>query len=157
MDCIYCRTYGAGKGHTIEWLYQNDLFPFDAFVNVDPDKIRNLLPEFNTYIQYNISTAGSLTQKEVGYISEILSYDALKDGRNVLVDGSLRNTHWYLEYFRNLREEFPIIKIAIIEVTAKRSTVLARAAKRALVTGRVVPEHIILDSMENIPVSHLYY
>jgi len=35
----------------------------------------------------------------------------------VLVDGSLRNAHWYLEYFRNLRDKFPIIKIAILVST----------------------------------------
>ena len=43
-----------------------------------------------------------------------MSYDALQKGKNVLVDGSLRNAHWYLEYFRNLRDKFPIIKIAIL-------------------------------------------
>ena len=34
---------GAGKGHTIQWLFEKNLFPFDAFVNVDPDAIRALL------------------------------------------------------------------------------------------------------------------
>ena len=147
---------GAGKGHTVQWLYHQGLFPFDAFVNVDPDAIRSLLPEFSSYIKHNISIAGSLTQKEVGYISEILSYDALKLGKNVLVDGSLRNTFWYLEYFKNLRAEFPIVKIAIIEVAAQPKTVLFRAAKRSLVTGRVVPEAVILDSIEKIPVRTVY-
>ena len=143
---------GAGKGHTIQWLHKEKLFPFNAFVNVDPDAIRSLLPEFSFYIKHNISIAGSLTQKEVGYISEILSYDALNLGKNVLVDGSLRNTYWYLEYFKNLREEFPIVKISIIEVAAQPNTVLSRAAKRSLVTGRVVPAAVILDSIDKIPV-----
>ena len=62
---------GAGKGHTIQWLYHNDLFPLDAFVNVDPDAIRHLLPEFAGYVAADEKTAGTLTQKEVGYISEV--------------------------------------------------------------------------------------
>jgi uncharacterized phage-like protein YoqJ len=70
----------------------------------------------------------------------------------VLVDGTLRNAHWYLEYFRNLRDEFPNIKIAIINVTAETETVLSRARKRALITGRVVPEKVIIESMHDIPV-----
>lgn len=45
---------------------------------------------------------------------QVLSYDSLLKGKNVLVDGSLRNAHWYLEYFRNLREKFPIIKIGTV-------------------------------------------
>eukprot|EP00601_Ochromonadales_sp_CCMP2298_P014206 CAMPEP_0173238680 /NCGR_PEP_ID=MMETSP1142-20121109/12780_1 /TAXON_ID=483371 /ORGANISM="non described non described, Strain CCMP2298" /LENGTH=343 /DNA_ID=CAMNT_0014169587 /DNA_START=63 /DNA_END=1091 /DNA_ORIENTATION=- len=144
---------GAGKGHTIQWLFQNDLFPFDAFVNVDPDAIRALLPEVPQYNAVDDQRTGHLTQKEVGYISEVLSYDALTKGRNVLVDGSLRNAHWYMEYFRNLRAEFPIVKIAILQVAAPVETVLRRAAKRALVTGRVVPEDVILDSIRSIPES----
>ena len=62
---------GAGKGHTMQWLYKNDLFPLDAFVNVDPDAIRYLLPETTHYNKRDDNTAGYLTQKEVGYISEV--------------------------------------------------------------------------------------
>lgn len=68
---------GSGKGRTIQWLFKNDLFPFDAFVNVDPDAIRSLLPENDRYNQINPGTAGELTQKEVGYISEVDSYVCL--------------------------------------------------------------------------------
>ena len=62
---------GAGKGHTIQWLYQTGLFPLDAFVNVDPDAIRSLLPETAQYNALDDKTTGHLTQKEVGYISEV--------------------------------------------------------------------------------------
>lgn len=62
---------GAGKGHTMQWLYKHDLFPLDAFVNVDPDAIRQLLPETAHYNHRDDNTAGFLTQKEVGYISEV--------------------------------------------------------------------------------------
>jgi len=144
---------GAGKGHTMQWLYQSGLFPMDAFVNVDPDALRMLLPETAQYNHLDDKKTGHLTQKEVGYISEILSYDALQKGKNVLVDGSLRNAHWYLKYFRNLRDKFPIIKIAILHVTAKPETVLLRARNRAKVTGRHVPEETILESMRTIPES----
>ena len=73
----------------------------------------------------------------------------------MLVDGSLRNAHWYLEYFKNLREKFPVIKIGILHVTARPETVLLRARNRAQVTGRHVPEETILESMRKIPVSAL--
>jgi dihydroorotase len=84
----------------------------------------------------------------------VLSYHSLNHGKNVLVDGSLRNAHWYLEYFKNLRARFPTIKIAILHVTAKPESVLQRARNRAKVTGRHVPEETILESMRTIPVSH---
>eukprot|EP00981_Chlorochromonas_danica_P003882 scaffold735_cov159-Ochromonas_danica.AAC.14 len=144
---------GAGKGHTLQWLNRQDLFPLDAFVNVDPDAIRELLPEFDGYNRRNIGTMGYLTQKEVGYISEVLTYDALLNKKNVLVDGSLRDVRWYLEYFNKLRRDFCILRIAIINVVAPIDSVLRRAHKRALVTGRMVPDNLIIESAEAIPVS----
>lgn len=68
-----------------------------------------------------------------------------------MVDGSLRNHSWYADYFKSLRCEFPKLKIAIIHVVAEKDTVLRRAHKRALQTGRKVPEEVILHSIAAIP------
>ena len=62
---------GAGKGRTMNWLAKHKLFPKEAFVHVDPDEIRHLLPEFNHYNKIDHHKTGYLTQKEVGYISEV--------------------------------------------------------------------------------------
>lgn len=62
---------GAGKSHTINWLNTQKIFPLDAFVRVDPDQIRELLPETKQYNQLDCSQTGFLTQREVGYISEV--------------------------------------------------------------------------------------
>eukprot|EP01036_Dinobryon_divergens_P028641 gene28642-37621_t len=139
---------GAGKGHTMTWLNNSNLFPLDAFVDVDPDKIRDLLPEMEEYNRRDPSTMGFLTQKEVGHLTEILTYKSLGEGKNVVVGGSLRDAYFYQDYFNLLREKFPILKIAILNVRAKVETVLKRAAKRADVTGRIVPDSVIIDSME---------
>jgi hypothetical protein len=83
---VYCETplenwivftagvMGAGKGHTIQWLNDQGLFPMEAFVNVDPDALRMLLPETAEYNKRDDQTTGFLTQKEVGYISEVRFY-----------------------------------------------------------------------------------
>ena len=62
---------GAGKGHTMQWLAKEELFPVDAFVNVDPDLIRHLLPETSRYNEIDNNSTGYFTQKEVNYISEV--------------------------------------------------------------------------------------
>lgn len=142
---------GAGKGHTMQWLHREELFPLPAFVKVDPDSLRELLPETPEYILRNPSTAGRLTQKEVGYVAEVLTLDALQQGKNVLVDGSLKDAEWYLQYIQLLRQQFPRLKIAILHVKAHEDTVLARCRRRAEATGRVVPEEIIISSMHAIP------
>ena len=142
---------GAGKGHTMQWLQRAGLFPLAAFVKVDPDSLRELLPETPEYIRRNPTTAGRLTQKEVGYIAEVLTLDALQQGKNVLVDGSLKDADWYLAYVATLRQQFPRLKVAILHVTASRETVLARCRRRAETTGRVVPEEVLVSAMNAIP------
>ncbi len=56
---------GAGKSHTMRVLVEKSRFPLPAFVVVDPDEIRRLLPEYHVYIAENPSLAGELTRKEV--------------------------------------------------------------------------------------------
>lgn len=144
---------GAGKGHTIKWLADKELFPLKAFVQVDADALRELLPEFNEYNKRDESTSGFLTQKEVGYISELLTLDGLDEGKNVLVDGSLRDAEWYSKYIKDLRIRYPQLNIGILYVTAAKDTILQRAAERAKETGRVVPEEVILSTLRKIPES----
>jgi len=141
-----------------------------AFAEVDPDKLRELLPEFKEYNKRDSNTAGFLTQKEVGYLSEVLTLDALHEGKNVLVDGSLRDAEWYSKYIKDLRVQFPLLNIGILYVTANQDTILARASERyyhdyhfinnifiiiirAKVTGRIVPEDVIISTLRKLPES----
>jgi hypothetical protein len=43
--------------------------------------------------------------------------------------------------------------VAILYVTAKKATIMERARRRAEVTGRVVPEAVILQTMRDLPRS----
>ncbi len=144
---------GAGKSYVLSWLAHKGVFPSHSFVRADPDAIRELLPETREYIRRDPLNAGEKTQKEVGYICETLTLHALTTGKNVVVDGSLRDAVWYTEYFENLRKKFPQIKLAIFNITANSDTVLERCRRRALTTGRCIPEHIILDTMKQLPSS----
>ena len=94
-----------------------------------------------------------MTQKEAGYIAEVLSMHALRKGKNVLIDGSLRQAEWYREYITTLHNRFPKLRFAIIHVTAKATTVFDRVKRRTKVTGRVVPRELLLETMRQIPSS----
>jgi hypothetical protein len=92
-------------------------------------------------IQFNVamrSDVSSILRKEAGLISEILTLAALQEGKNVLVDGSLRDAPWYEEYFEKLRGTYPHVRLAIIHVSAPREMVLARAS---------VSQHLSLPSV----------
>ena len=119
---------GAGKGYAIDFLVKKGRFPLMAFVKVNSDAIRRYLPEYHLYVDTNADMAGDLTNKEAGYIAEILALAGLKSGKNILVDGSLRRASWYRQYFCRLRKEFPGIRLAIIHVTAPRDAIFQRAS-----------------------------
>lgn len=114
-------------------------FPLLGFVKADPDKIRRYLPEFHLYVDSDPEAAGELTHKEAGYIAEILVLAALHSGKNALVDGSLRDSDWYKTYFQRLREDFPLLRIAVIHVTAPRGAIFGRAA---VSLAKVLQQHV---------------
>jgi hypothetical protein len=62
---------GSGKSHTLSYLSSRGLFPLWSFVRVDFDRLRECLPELSEYQRRDNSTAGDMTQKEVGYIAEV--------------------------------------------------------------------------------------
>lgn len=144
---------GAGKTHTIKFLADSGRFPLHSFVTVDPDEIRRRLPEYPQYIRNNPETAGEYTRKESGYISEILIKAALEKGKNVLVDGSLRDWEWYHQYFIDLKTEYDRYQIAILHITASREVVFERVKHRSLITGRVVPHQTIEIALKQVPQS----
>lgn len=144
---------GAGKGYVVKWMSERGYLPMEQFVVVDPDQIRQLLPEWETYVRKDSELAGNMTQKEAGMIAEILGYRALRDRHNVIFDGSLRDAGWYSKYFHQLRVNFPGIRIMILHIVADKDEVLRRAEERGKKTGRVVPPEVLLGSMEAVPRS----
>ena len=125
---------GSGKSYTIKQLHAYDRFPLETFITVDPDEIRRLLPEFEKYLDFNPEMAGEHTRKEAGFLAEMLTQIALKNGRNVLVDGSLKDAEWYHDYFHLLKKDYEEfgLKIGILHVTAPREAVFERARVSSL-------------------------
>lgn len=144
---------GAGKGHVVRWMQKHNYLPLDRFVVVDPDQIRQSLPEWPGYLAQGAARAGELTQKEAGCMAEILGYKALRNRWNVVFDGSLRDAKWYTTYFQQIREQFPGIRIMILHVVAEKEQVLNWAERRAQKTGRVVPREVLLETIKAVPES----
>jgi hypothetical protein len=120
-------------------------------VKVDPDEIRRQLPEFMLYASLCAENAGELTNKECGYISEIITLASLESGKNVLVDGSLRDSEWYKLYFKMLRETYSFLKIAILHVVAPREDVFQRATVSSIGKGIA-----LLDSRQLTMISFVF-
>ena len=125
---------GAGKTYTLEWLHRQAYFPLHDYVVVDPDHIRRMLPEFHVYVQgpdpRHSELAGERTRKEANLLTEVLTKAALRQGRSVVVDGTLRDATWYQTYFAQLRKDYPGVAIAILHITAPPKAVYQRAGVR---------------------------
>ena len=144
---------GAGKSYTLQRLSETGKLSLENFVLIDLDAIRRELPEYPYYASNDPATAGDRTRKEAGHLTEIATLAALRAGRCVVVDGSLRAYRWYCQYFARLRAEFPALKIAIFYISAPQESILHNAADRALETGRFVPLKTLEIVMEQVPRS----
>ncbi len=122
-------------------------------MQIDPDKIKNTLPDMPGYVRENRLMAGSLTHKESGYIAEIVEREAMLQRKPVLVDGSLRNAEWFAAKFDRFRQEFPHYRIAILLIQASPESVHERASRRGAVTGREVPVVVLDAAIDAVPRS----
>lgn len=144
---------GAGKGYVMNWMQKQGCLPLQKFIVIDPDEIRQTLPEWPGYVAKDPLTAAVKTQKEAGHIAEVLGYVSLGERRNVIFDGSLRDVEWYKVYFQKLRYSFPGIRLMILHIQAEREAVLRRAETRGQKTGRMVPRELLESSMDAVPKS----
>ena len=142
---------GAGKSHALRCLAARGAFPLRAFVCVDPDEVKGALPEAAAFAAQDRASAGSRLHKESLLVADVVTRAAMAQGRNVLVDGSMRNALWYAAEWDRLRAAQPRYRLAVLLVTAQPQRVHARAARRAAQTGREIPEDVIEDSIARAP------
>jgi len=117
---------GCGKSFVMEQLQCKGLLSVDDFVYVDPDALRECLPEYAAYLQEDAETAGSATQKEAGFMAEILTLAALECGMSIIVDGSLKDSIFYECHFRQLKRECPKLCLAIFLISAPLEDIYER-------------------------------
>jgi len=143
---------GVGKGYVLSSLYKSDLFPLDKFLKIDPDMLKNELPEMSGYLQADPATAATKVHRESTQMADVLLEHALLDRVDILVDGSLRDVDYYKQLFLRIRNEYDY-RIGIILVTADPEIIHERASQRAEKTGRSVPDDLIDESIEQVPRS----
>ncbi|KAJ9456550.1 hypothetical protein DIPPA_22762 [Diplonema papillatum] len=144
---------GAGKTRTLHWMAQQGHFPLNDFTFLDHDAIKYLLPEMWHYQLLNPKQAGTLTQKEAGFIVEIATRVCLDSGVNCLVDGSLRDHKWYEKHITDIRSEKSETRVGIVHVYADESCVYERARHRAEITGRHIPSNVLKAALRSVPQS----
>mmetsp|Transcript_20443 Transcript_20443/g.43845 ORF Transcript_20443/g.43845 Transcript_20443/m.43845 type:complete len:485 (-) Transcript_20443:379-1833(-) len=158
---------GVGKGYALTMLHRSGLFPLDSFLKIDPDLIKNELPEMAGYLVRDPGSAATKLHRESGQMADILFEYALLGERegesrdpaaegpppSVLVDGSLRDVGWHTHLFDRIHAHPSGFRVAILQITADQSTIRERARIRGEKTGRFVPDEILQESMDQVPRS----
>jgi len=142
-----CGPMGVGKGYALSWMSEQGYFPLENLVHIDPDHFKLLMPEWEGYVKANAENAGGMCHKESSFIQEIAQEVALMRNQNIWVDGSLRNTDWFSIVLKDIRERFPMYKLAIFIVEAEEQEIRNRIQKRGEETGRFVPEQMLASSL----------
>lgn len=77
-----------------------------------------------------------------------MQHAAMKASQHVWVDGSLRNGEWLAGELEKLRDMYPLYRIALFYIYASKEKVFERMKHRAAMTGREVPEEMVLQSLQ---------
>lgn len=142
---------GVGKGHILKKMDSSKLINLQDFLRIDSDQLKDELPEMKMYINYDPKTAGTKVHKESGFIQEIILSEALKQNKNIIVDGSLTSLVRHKMLFESIRRDYPQYTIEIIYITADMEKIQERIQKRGEATGRFVPIEKVEYAYHQIP------
>jgi hypothetical protein len=144
---------GVGKSYVLSQLHQRGIFPLEKFVKIDPDMLKSELPEMAGYLQHDSELAATNLHRESTQMSDVLFEHSLMNHKNILVDGSLRDSEWYQTLFKRIQKDFPHYVLCIMYVSASSTTIKDRAHKRAIKTNRTIPTHLLQESIDQVPLS----
>ena len=113
-----CGAMGAGKGWVMNWMSTLDILPLRSIVHIDPDRFKQMMPEWAGHVRRDAASAGTRCHKESGLLAELAQELAMRHRLHVWVDGSLRDHGWYERKFDELRAKHPTYKIALFYVRA---------------------------------------
>ena len=137
---IVCGCYGSGKNYMVN-LLQKDLLNANEYVHVDLDEVRQQIPEYLSYVKENPWTAIYKTNRESGYIVELIQ-------KHALFNGSLKDSKWHYLYLNWIKETFPAYNAIVFYIKTTWEKILERNLLRAEEQGRWIPLKILKESME---------
>ncbi len=131
---------GAGKTHSIRKLADQLDIDLDNFVMIDPDKFKEMIPEYQEMKLTDPRRAGTYYHLESAILSELALEIALQNNYNVICDGSMVDHVWFTGEILRIQEKYPNYKenITIIYVKSDWNKIIERVERRCIITKRCV-------------------
>jgi len=134
---------GSGKSAMMEGVDKS------AFVHVDPDAVREQLPEYREGIAASYRGSSAQTHEEVSYVSKQILARAIAEGKHVLIDGTGKNGPKFVQQIKDLKAAGYEVRVNMAHLTAAQA--LPRIEARAEKTGRDVPRELVKAAYDKIP------
>lgn len=123
--------------------------PDDAFVKVDADRIKEMLPEYQEMVKNGDVDAASYVHKESGMLASRMRDYARQNRQNMVLDGTGRYASSYHNRMGQLQDSGYHVQLMMPFVDDVEK-VVKRSAQRGAETGRHVPEKFIRQNHEQI-------
>lgn len=121
----------------------------DDFVNVNPDDVKELLPEWKIGLESSAKDTAFVLHDESSDVAKRVYNEAIDKGLNLIVDGTGKDSSKHVEKIRQLQKEGYHVTILMPDVDVEEAVL--RSANRAEKTGRFVPNDIIRGAHQKIP------
>lgn len=142
---------GSGKSSIANLLIQQFKEKGEDVVLIDSDKIKTMLPEYNTLIEKNPAQAAMILHDESSDISTKLFQKCLENKLNFIFDGTMKNKEKYESFIESARQHKFEVSVSIADVPLEEAK--HRAKLRYETERRYVPVEIIEESHRKVPVT----
>jgi predicted ABC-type ATPase len=128
-----------------------DMIDTSNHAHIDPDNIREQLPEFKAAVEQRAKDGGSIVKDETDNIADEVLTEAVGRDVNILLEGVVSDPDWYendlIPHLKNSGYDVAIMMVHEPNVDAA----IERADLRGRKKGRFVPERHIRDAQPRIP------
>ncbi|WP_191090649.1 zeta toxin family protein [Niallia endozanthoxylica] len=118
-------------------------------VTVDPDEIKDYIPEYELLKKKHPNDAARLVHKESLDISELLVKRLIRHRKHFMHEGTMARTQKYKKLIKKFKKAGYEIHAYIVDIPLELAK--QRVAERAKISGREIPPHIIENTHKLVP------
>jgi predicted ABC-type ATPase len=127
----------SGKGAVLDYLVLDGRVSTDNAVRLDPDGVKELIPEFGEVVRAGDSRAADVVHEESSQVAKSVLSEAMDRRLNIVYDVTLGNPDKSTRVLQDAKDRG--YEVNLWGVTADPEVAVERAASRAEHSGRYVP------------------
>jgi predicted ABC-type ATPase len=131
----------AGKSTVLKHLMDDDMSK--RFVMVDPDGIKEKLPEYQEATKASARNAAVMVHEESSGVAKDLRGRAIDQGKHVVIDGTMKDPIKYGKLIDDLKKKGYKVNVFFVDIDIDQA--IHFAEKRAERTGRWVPPALMRE------------